>query len=328
MPSYEKINYLLRPNKSVERKMVCELLSRLSAIKDISTYQYIGMGSTYFADFSLFHRALGISHMISIEGEGRAQDRCEFNKPYSCIDLKMGITTEILPNLDFNSCDSIVWLDYDDGISDTVFSDINTLVTMLRPDSFFMLSLNAEYAFLKQKSEDGEDGIRSNLIQRIGENRFPNEFREKAISAKEYLKILYMCVVQEINSAVQKRNGMEENKVMFHQTINFVYKDGARMITIGGFLLNVDEEEEKLMKMGIKQLPFYRNTLDYFHIKCPILSIKEIQALNKYLPCEIIMDQNGKIGNKKLDEFPVENRDIKQYSYIYRYYPNFAETLL
>lgn len=139
MPSYERINYMLRPNKSVERKMVCEMLSRISAVRNVSMYQYIGFGSTYFADFSLFHRNLGITQMISIEGEGRAKNRCEFNKPFACIDLRMGESSDILPNLDFNTKDSIVWLDYDGIISDTVFSDINTVVTAIRPDSFFFV---------------------------------------------------------------------------------------------------------------------------------------------------------------------------------------------
>ena len=71
MPSYEKINYLLRPNKSVERKMVCEMLAGISSVKDLSAYQYIGFGSTYFADFSLFHRSFGITKMISIEGKNK-----------------------------------------------------------------------------------------------------------------------------------------------------------------------------------------------------------------------------------------------------------------
>jgi hypothetical protein len=60
--SYEKINYSLRPAKSIERKMLCDAFRRLSAFGKVENYQYIGFGSTYFSDFSLFHKALGISN--------------------------------------------------------------------------------------------------------------------------------------------------------------------------------------------------------------------------------------------------------------------------
>ena len=316
---------MLRPNKSVERKMVCEMLSRISAVRNVSMFQYIGFGSTYFADFSLFHRNLGITQMISIEGEGRAKNRCEFNKPFACIDLRMGESSDILPNLDFNTKDSIVWLDYDGIISDTVFSDINTVVTAIRPDSFFMLSLNAEFILLKQEAESD---IKQYLIDMIGEERFPNQFLDNEITSKIYLNILYHCIIEEIRTVVQKRNGMEDYELTFHQVVYFVYKDGARMMTIGGFLFKKDEENERMDKMAIHQLPYYRNSMEPFNIKCPVLSLKEIQALNSFLPREIIMDKKGEIKDEDLNNFPVENKDIKQYSFLYRYYPNFAETLL
>ena len=325
MPSSERINYMLRPNKSVERKMVCEMLSRISAVRNVSMFQYIGFGSTYFADFSLFHRNLGITQMISIEGEGRAKNRCEFNKPFACIDLRMGESSDILPNLDFNTKDSIVWLDYDGIISDTVFSDINTVVTAIRPDSFFMLSLNAEFILLKQEAESD---IKQYLIDMIGEERFPNQFLDNEITSKIYLNILYHCIIEEIRTVVQKRNGMEDYELTFHQVVYFVYKDGARMMTIGGFLFKKDEENERMDKMAIHQLPYYRNSMEPFNIKCPVLSLNEIQALNSFLPREIIMDKKGEIKDEDLNNFPVENKDIKQYSFLYRYYPNFAETLL
>ena len=242
MPSYEKINYLLRPNKSVERKMVCEMLSSISTIEDMTSYQYIGFGSTYFADFSLFHRNLGISRMISIEKEERAQDRCEFNKPFACIELTIGNSSNILPNLNINTRNSIIWLDYDGIISEVVFSDINTIFGMMKPDSFFMLSINAELKMLQKDSEE-------------------------------------------------------------------------------------NEEECLLNKMGIQHLSFYRNSSKAYSIKCPILSLREIQALNSHLPCKA-MDKNGFFEDEELNNFPVTNRDINQYALLYRYFPNFAETLL
>lgn len=328
MASFEKINYLLRPNKSVERKMVCEMLAGISAVKDLSSYQYIGFGSTYFADFSLFHRRFGITKMISIEKVEEARQRCEFNKPYSCIELKIGHSSTVLPNLNINNKDSIIWLDYDELISDSVFFDINTVVTQMRPDSFFLLSVNAEIKALENHANDEAIDKRRYLINLIGEDRFPNQYADKPINKKQYLEILHTCITQQIFATVQKRNGMEERKVEFRQTVNFEYRDGIRMLTIGGFLFEAEKAEEHLDAMKVSSLPFYRCGEDTFSIQCPVLSLKEIQALNSYLPCKPMDKESNRFEDENLNQFPVNNVDIDSYAALYRYFPNFAETIL
>lgn len=327
MASYDKINYLLRPNKSVERKMICEMLTGISNISDLSEYQYIGFGSTYFADFSLFHRRLGISQMISIEADDEAKGRCEFNKPYACIELKIGESSTVLPNLSINTKDTIIWLDYDGIISDSVFSDINSVVSLMRSNSFFMLSLNADIRTLKNKNGN-VDNLMDVLSDIIGEEKFPSDYIEKQLTQKNYLKILYECICQEIESSILKRNGLEDIEVVFHQTLNFVYRDGAKMITIGGFLFDKDKEEECLTKMMTKQLPYYRSGDEPFYIQCPVLSLKEIQALNAFLPCNPMDKVSCQFEIEELNNFPINNQDIDSYASLYRYYPKYVESLL
>lgn len=328
MASFEKINYLLRPNKSVERKMVCEMLSGISAFKDLSTYQYIGFGSTYFADFSLFHRSFGINKMISIESVEEARQRCEFNKPFSCIELKIGLSSTILPNLNINNHDCIVWLDYDGLISDSVFFDINTIFTQMRPDSFFLMSVNAEISILESRSNKDKVDKSQYLKDLIGEDRFPNMYIDKPINKKQYIEILYTCITQQIAATLNQRNGMEDTKVVFRQTANFEYRDGTRMLTIGGFLFEADKANDRLSAMNLHRLPFYRDSIDTYCIQCPVLSVKEIQTLNTYLPCTPMNKENNKFEDEKLNDFPVNNVDIDNYSSLYRYFPNFAETIL
>ena len=277
MGSYERINYLLRPNKSVERKMVCEMLSGIASIKDLTSYMYVGLGSVYFADFLLFHRSLGIKKMVSIESDDKVKERCEFNKPFSCIELKMGESTNILPNLDIQGNDSIVWMDYDGAISDYVFSDINTVVGKMRPDSFFMLSLNADTRMLEEPSEaDGETDPYRRAVEMIGDERFPNMYRDKEMTSKTYFNLLRQCIMNEISAAIQKRNGMADDKVVFHQTVNFLYMDGVRMLTLGGFLFKEEEAEDHLTKMCTRSLPYYNNDADPFKIQCPMLSLNRL----------------------------------------------------
>lgn len=328
MGSYDKINYLLRPNKSVERKMVCEMLSGISNIQNLSTYLYVGLGSVYFADFMLFHRNLGIKKMVSIESDNKVKDRCEFNKPFSCIELKMGDSTTVLPNLNLQGTNSIVWMDYDSAISDSVFSDINTVVSKMTPDSFFMLSLNADTLKLKEPLEEDSDVVdpQRKVVEMIGDDRFPNRFRDVEMTAKQYLNLLHHCIMTEINTAVQRRNGMNDDKVLFHQTVNFVYLDGIRMLTLGGFLFKQEDAEDHLERMCTRNLPFYKNDAEVYKIQCPVLSLKEIQALNSHLPC--IVHNDGKLEDDFLNKFPLNNSDIRKYAALYRYYPSYVETLL
>jgi len=326
MRSFERINYLLRPNKSVERKMLSEMLAGISYIGDLSSYYYIGLGAVYFADFALFHKQLGISHMVSIEIDENAIKRCEFNKPFACIELRTGSSSTVLPNLQIDTNNSIIWLDYDNMISDDVFSDIKTVLAKMTPNSFFALTINAERSCLEFIKEDGEDDPVQALERVIGRDRFPKEYVGKRLTEKSYLALLYECLMNQIESSIITRNRVSNRPVVFQQTIFFEYKDGARMMTLGGFLFYEDEVRASLEKMAIQRLPFYKSGSDPFSIKCPILSPKEIQALNSLLPCDPMEDNRFK--NSALNKFPVDNNMINQYLSLYRYYPSYFEVLL
>src|SRR5437879_5407175 len=102
-PSYEKINYGLRPAKSVERKMLRDAFKKLSEFGTLESYRYVGFGSTYFSDFFLFHKSLGITNMTSIEKDVANRDRFLFNIPYNCIGIEFGESGNVLPSLPWNT---------------------------------------------------------------------------------------------------------------------------------------------------------------------------------------------------------------------------------
>src|SRR5947208_3271845 len=90
-----RINYALRPAKSIERKMLTEAFGCLASFGRVSAYRYVGFGSPFFSDFILFHRTLGINNMISIEQDVDHRERFAFNRPFSCIQLEYGSSNEI-----------------------------------------------------------------------------------------------------------------------------------------------------------------------------------------------------------------------------------------
>jgi hypothetical protein len=129
--SFEKLNYSIRPNKNVERKLIVKLLATIGASGefDIKDYRYIGLGSIWFTDFSLFHRVLGIDDMISIEKEASREQRLRFNKPFECIKLILREYSEAFVDLDWEKR-SIVWLDFDDVLKAALFDDLKRTLAL------------------------------------------------------------------------------------------------------------------------------------------------------------------------------------------------------
>ena len=48
--SGERVNYQIRQGKSIERKMLCDLIRKFQIICGITDFRYIGMGAKYFED--------------------------------------------------------------------------------------------------------------------------------------------------------------------------------------------------------------------------------------------------------------------------------------
>lgn len=150
--SDQNINYQIRPSKSIERKMMCELVKEIQIIQGTSELRYIGMGAKYFTDFLLFHNEFGVTDMISIEAERERAMRYEFNKPLKSIQMIYGTTNEVLPQIDqFEEKMNLVWLDYDGAFSEGMLSDIETLCRRLYVGSMFFISCN--YSFAGKASE-------------------------------------------------------------------------------------------------------------------------------------------------------------------------------
>ena len=111
--SYRLVNFRLRPAKAVERKMIIEVCSRLGAFSNLLGFRYIGLGSPFFNDFSSLHRRYGLTNLICIERESQDKDRFLFNKPFDCIEMQWGESTDVLPNLQWTGIPTIIWMDYE-----------------------------------------------------------------------------------------------------------------------------------------------------------------------------------------------------------------------
>lgn len=323
-PSYRKLNYTIRLGKTIERKYFLEVFKKLNFFQSLRDYRYIGFGSTYFADFILYHKVLGFKEMISIEREQLDQTRFNFNKPYSCIDMCYGDANEVLPGLDWNK-KTIAWLDYDKQLDSSKLDDISTLVANMQSGSFFLISVAINSIELPKEGDINEYRIEK-LKQMVGYERVPIDITGSDLNKKNLPSTYGKIILNEIVSALTSRNGPleEAKKIQYEQVVNILYNDGTQMLTIGGVFYSGDDQD-KFEKANFKELNFYSNNYECFEIIAPNLTIKEIKYLDALLPDKIDKDGNVSEEYKKVE---LPNDDIMNYAKIYRYYPTFAEAIV
>ena len=239
-PSYRLIDYRIRPSKYAERLMLCEAFRNLR-FHVLNDYQYVGLGSIFFADFRLVHRSLGISRMISIEKEENHRERFEWNKPYSSITLLFGNTAQCLSDIDF-SVPTIIWLDYDGSLDRSVISDIRTVAHAASHGSVLVVTVNAHPRQIDANGSDMLNQVRAEL----GDERIPAETTLSSLRGWGLAKLYRQVGDSEIRDALSAANGVREGEaqVTYEQLFNFQYEDGARMATFGGVFFKKQNNEE------------------------------------------------------------------------------------
>ncbi|HWX17379.1 MAG TPA: O-methyltransferase [Chthoniobacterales bacterium] len=320
--SFEKVHYLLRPAKNIQRKMLAELFQRLAQLRPLSDYQYVGLGSIYFGDFILFHRTHGFDEMTSIELEENS-DRAEFNKPHRCVTVLSGRASAKLPEINWKDKPAIVWLDYDCELNKEILSDVRQVSSSVQPGSVLVVTLDATDQALKNDPEEPTDID----IEQFAEASLPGMLNLKCgvnipedtdltgdNLANVYRKLITDEITGAVNSLVDPRSNA--STVSYEQLVNFRYSDGREMMTVGGIFCPLDPKGDScLNQYGFAKLDFYRADDATYRIEVPKLTYREIAALNQSLP----LDDPTKIA------VPISDDDKLLYSKIYRYFPTFAE---
>ncbi len=321
MASYEKIDYRVRPAKCIERKMLCEVFRRLSSFEKIENYKYIGFGSTYFNDFLLFHKALNIKKMISIEKDERNKERFEFNRPFNCIKIKYGVSSEVLPLLNWKT-QNICWLDYDGKLDKTVLADIKLLCANALSGSVIVITINAQPEKIDSISfEKIKDHRLEKLRESVGEEKLSAKITGKMLTGWEMAKTCKTIIDNEIEQTLFEENGVREtgNKICYKQLFNFQYADGAKMLTVGGIFYD-ERQEELFQKCSFHELHFVRNDDEPYRIEVPMLTYKEVRHLDMQLP--------KKKEGQEINAQGIPIADIDNYEKVYRFFPTFADVAL
>lgn len=313
--SFEKFSYALRPAKNIERKMLCEAFGRLPRIAPLSSYRYVGFGAIGFHDFCLFHQRLGISDMVSIEGNIDAQERITRNIPYSCIEMKWGMSHDVLPQLEWTKR-TILWLDYERPLDAQKLQDIAFVAANVPSGSMIVVTVPADPGEVDPNDDMGEKRL-SDLRSRVGKAHIPPQLDGKRLAKWGMAEASQRIIVNQLRKTLSDRNAPleEQDRVNYFQLFNFHYADGTKMLSVGGLILNA-EDESNLSELHFQDLEFYRPGEDSYLIASPLLTWREIKALDETLP-------------HSAPDVPepawIPEAERKKYGRVYRYFPAFSE---
>ena len=309
-PSYQRINYTLRPAKNIQRKMIAEACARLTPFMPVDTYRYVGFGSPFFSDFRLFHRALGFSTMINIEAERSDRDRFEFNRPFQCIKMIYGKSSEVLPTLRWKDLPTVIWLDYDCQLSTETLNDIGYLTATLQAPSLMIITV---------KSKPSDFGRGSKRILEALKTEFdvslPPGIALRGLSESPvFSAVLRRIIGAKISEILGDRNAAlpQANQFEYRQIFNFIYNDGTPMLTVGGMFIQ-GTDEARFESCGFGSLEYCKTGADSFEIMVPNLTFKEQHHLDSQLPGTCPQSPG------------VPKEDLEAYRSVYRYFPAFTE---
>ena len=313
MPSFDSINYSLRPSKCIQRHIVFEGARRLQANLDWENIVYIGLGSIWFTDFTMAHKVLGIDSMVSIEANDIGFHRAVFNAPYATVKVKQGYTSEILPELyvdpEVSARPWLVWLDYDGAFEETCAGDIRSVIENAPANTALLVTVNAH------EMSYGRVPERVERLRDIFGAIVPDEMPKRACRdgrMQETLADLVLDFMQSIASDIARPGG-------FIPAFRVIYQDSAPMVTVGGLLPS--KGSARIVRdivtggdwIGKPSKP----------IVAPNLTLKEAATLQAKLP------RPDKLSRALIRElgFDLEEEQIEAFQMYYRQYPAFAQIL-
>jgi hypothetical protein len=312
--SYRKVPYDLRECKQVERRMLIDAFMALAAAGfPISSYQYTGMGSVYFFDFMLFHRYLGISKMLSVEISPHIKKRVEFNRPFALVRTQIDEIGNVIPTLSPDLA-HILWLDYDSTVAAEYLQDVISALSVLPRGSVVLITVDVEPPKSLGSKKDGPDAWRE-YFYREAEQYLPRDVNKSSFARSALLRLNIDILSNAISRGMRARSSVE-----FLPMFNFTYRDGHKMLTLGGMIAGIDERR-KVQASGLVEAIYYRSSFKPapFDIVVPRFTRRERMCLDQAMPSP---------DDWLPHEFEARPEDVKAYQQIYRFLPQYAELIV
>lgn len=331
--SFEFVNYMLRPKKQIERKVIIDILQELNNVIDITNYKYIGFGSIYYYDFILFHKFLKMDDLLSIDDKS-TKKRFEFNMPYDFISLENKISTDFLNGFDWiEHKNAVLWLDYDSKLDDVVLSDLEIIAKNCNKKDILIITLNASCARNRYRRKEDREQFYSDFGTYVSSGY---EDREN-FTPQKLSKLLQNVIMNYLAAMCELRD------IKFYKLFSFGYRDGSPMFTLGGIFDEKNElcirewtneficTDEEIKYINVPILTYYEK----FYIDSHIGKLKQkIEEIEDEINDERLSDPQEK--EDKMTEMinsylPFELHsfhDLKNYLDYYKYYPQYYEGII
>jgi len=327
MGTSTRIDYSIRPCKHMERLMMAEAFQRFHHFRPIEDYVYVGFGGLLFVDFILFHRRVGIKQMVSIEKDALNRARYENNRPMRCIKQEFGSSETVLPHLDYSN-PIFAWLDFDGQVDVAGLDSISEVVRRATSGSALSVTFNAYAGKFANDDDDDADpidrseAVRTYLANAVGKDRVPYSLPVNALALRRMPVTVKRICEEEIKRALAVRNASIEpessDRVFAKQIMFFTYDDGNQMVTITWVIYKASDTA-RLEDCHFDSLPFTKAENISYHIRRPILTLKEIRHLDSLLPHE---DEAGLIMDA--ERLGIPDGDVLKYRETYRYFPTYS----
>lgn len=339
MSSSNKINYSVRLNKSIERKIISESIGNVKSTLNLN-YSYIGFGSLWFTDFIYFHKFLNLREMYSIERDKIIFERARYNVPYKCIRMVHGDSSNELSDiLEKSEIPSITWLDYDGSIFDCASYqvDADTIVSQSKSGSIVLVTMNINNARVRafRKDPSQKDTWKKTTIELLNRTFGIVDIDvtedSQLTSQEKFIQLANPLFSQTISNSIYKSG----NKKQFRKIFDFLYADNAEMVT-QGFILVDNEQVGLLDQLNVYSSEYFLNQTP-FNIEAPILTVREKYSIDQELPSDDISNYITAKGtfehesktylNENALGFPINVDNFKNYAQLYKFYPTYSEIM-
>ena len=312
--SYNRFSYSIRPRKSIQRRIMLDLLRSAQTYVDLREFVYIGFGSVYFVDFLLFNRHFHFKQLVSIEGQVGDKKRFEFSKPLGSIDIKYGLSSDVLPKLD-RTQPIVAWLDYDEKLDSNKLDDLEWFVQFAKVGSIFFITVDADLGKTAEVLKEAVESQVSLIGERIVYMRKESQDWHRPTP---HLSCLEKVCEGVINAQLGKRNLSLDPAERLSLTPIFSahYADGNRMFTLGWQITN--KNLAKVVKSNLKNsIGFPKVNGKILDITYPLLTRPEQRFVEKHVASSRF--------KTLMDRHCIPIVDAKEYARLYRYCPQYAE---
>jgi hypothetical protein len=313
MPSFDAVNYSLRPSKSIQRQIVFDGVRLLQGRLELNRLVYIGFGSIWFTDFVMAHKLLGVDDMISIESHEIGFSRARFNSPFKTVTVMKGRSSAVLPTLYVNDSYAgrpwMVWLDYDYELDESVKDDIRSIIENSPGNSILLVTFDGKderYGDLSHRP-----GLLRSLLGSVVPDDLPIEACEGGQIRNTLADLVLECMAA-IAADISRPGG-------FVPGFRAIYQDGAPMVTVGGILPVLADVQAAKSAVSATNWPCRPSK----PIKAPHLTIREASVLQSQLPCTKKLSR----ADVQALGFDLEDEQIEAFETYYRQYPAFAQII-